>query len=172
MRATPGAMLSRSLPEGRLECSPICSIAFSIVCKSGAISERNCTPAAESATLASRTGRGCNSPGRRRRASGRLERGWFVRPTIFSGVRNDMRVAREEIFGPVLCVLSCRDEKEAISIANDTHYGPQANVFSSDLEPAQRANDRIEGGLQAIRLRPRIRRLRPRSLPRAPAVHS
>ncbi len=136
-------------------------------CKSGAISERNCSPAAESATLASRTGRGCNSPGRRRRASGRLERGWFVRPTIFSGVRNDMRVAREKIFGPVLCVPSCRDEKEAISIANDTHYGPQANVFSSDLEPAQRANDRIDGGLQAIRLRPRIRRLRPRSLPRA-----
>ncbi|MDW9811027.1 aldehyde dehydrogenase family protein [Sinorhizobium meliloti] len=59
-----------------------------------------------------------------------------------------MRVAREEIFGPVLCVPSCRDEKEAISIANDTHYGPQANVFSSDLEPAQRANDRIEGGFK------------------------
>ncbi len=57
-----------------------------------------------------------------------------------------MRVAREKIFGPVLCVPSCRDEKEAISIANDTHYGPQANVFSSDLEPAQRANDRIDGG--------------------------
>ncbi|MHC2258944.1 acyl-CoA reductase-like NAD-dependent aldehyde dehydrogenase [Sinorhizobium meliloti] len=57
-----------------------------------------------------------------------------------------MRVAREKIFGPVLCVPSCRDEKEAISIANDTHYGPQANVFSSDLEPAQRANDRIEAG--------------------------
>ncbi|MDE3774189.1 aldehyde dehydrogenase family protein [Sinorhizobium meliloti] len=75
-----------------------------------------------------------------------LERGWFVRPTIFSGVRNDMRIAREEIFGPVLCVLSYRDEEEAIAIANDTDYGLQANVFSSDLERAKRAADRIEAG--------------------------
>lgn len=72
-----------------------------------------------------------------------LERGWFVRPTIFSGVRNEMRIAREEIFGPVLCVLSYRDEEEAIAIANDTDYGLQANVFSSDLERAKRAADRI-----------------------------
>lgn len=57
-----------------------------------------------------------------------LERGWFVRTTIFSRVRNDMRIVREEIFGPVLCVLSYRDEEEAIAIANDTGYGLQANV--------------------------------------------
>ncbi len=75
-----------------------------------------------------------------------LERGWFVRPTIFSGVRNDMRIAREEIFGPVLCVLSYRDEEEAIAIANDTDYGLQANVLSSDLERAKRVADRIEAG--------------------------
>jgi aldehyde dehydrogenase (NAD+) len=75
-----------------------------------------------------------------------LDRGWFVRPTIFSGVRNDMRIAREEIFGPVLCVLSYRDEEEAIAIANDTDYGLQANVFSSDLERAKRVADRIEAG--------------------------
>jgi aldehyde dehydrogenase (NAD+) len=75
-----------------------------------------------------------------------LERGWFVRPTIFSRVRNDMRIAREEIFGPVLCVLSYRDEEEAIAIANDTDYGLQANVFSSDFERAKRAADRIEAG--------------------------
>ena len=57
-----------------------------------------------------------------------------------------MRIAREEIFGPVLCILSYRDEEEAIAIANDTDYGLQANVFSSDLERAKRVADRIEAG--------------------------
>ena len=52
-----------------------------------------------------------------------LNQGWFVQPTIFSNVTNNMRIAREEIFGPVLCVISYRDEAEAIEIANDTTYG-------------------------------------------------
>ena len=54
-----------------------------------------------------------------------LEKGYYVRPTIFSNVRNDMTIAREEIFGPVLAILPYRDEEEAIRIANDTPYGLQ-----------------------------------------------
>jgi len=79
-----------------------------------------------------------------------LNRGWFVRPTIFSGVNNDMRIAREEIFGPVLCVISYRDEAHAVEIANDTDYGLQAYVFSSDIARAKRVADRIEAGRVVI----------------------
>jgi aldehyde dehydrogenase (NAD+) len=49
--------------------------------------------------------------------------GWFVRPTVFSDVTNDMAIAREEIFGPVLSIITYRDTEDAISIANDTNYG-------------------------------------------------
>jgi len=79
---------------------------------------------------------------------GGLERGWFVRPTIFTHVRNDMRIAREEIFGPVLCVIACQDEQEAIAIANDTSYGLQSYVMSADPEHARR----VAGTLQAGRV--------------------
>jgi len=73
-------------------------------------------------------------------------RGWFVQPTIFTGVTNDMRIAREEIFGPVLCLIPYRGEEDAITIANDTDYGLQAQVFSSDITRARRVADRIEAG--------------------------
>ncbi|NLS16507.1 aldehyde dehydrogenase family protein [Rhizobium sp. P40RR-XXII] len=79
-----------------------------------------------------------------------LDRGWFVRPTIFSGVDNDMRIAREEIFGPVLCVIPYRDETHALEIANDTVYGLQAYVFSSDIVRAKRIAERIEAGRVVI----------------------
>lgn len=75
-----------------------------------------------------------------------LQRGWFVKPTIFTGVRNDMRIAREEIFGPVLSLISYRDEEDAITIANDTDYGLQAHVFSSDVARAKRVANQIEAG--------------------------
>ncbi len=75
-----------------------------------------------------------------------IERGWFVRPTIFSGVRNDMAIAREEIFGPVLCVLPYRDEEDAIRIANDTPYGLAAYVWSGDVARAARVAGRIRAG--------------------------
>lgn len=75
-----------------------------------------------------------------------LARGWFVRPTVFTGVSNDMRIAREEIFGPVLSVIAYRDEEEAIAIANDTDYGLQAYVLSSDVDRARRVASRIEAG--------------------------
>jgi aldehyde dehydrogenase (NAD+) len=75
-----------------------------------------------------------------------LERGFYVRPTVFSGVRNDMVVAREEIFGPVLCVLPYRDEEDAIRIANDTPYGLAGYVWSADPERARRVARHIRAG--------------------------
>ena len=78
------------------------------------------------------------------------ERGWFVQPTIFSGVTNQMRIAREEIFGPVLCVIPYRDEAEAITIANDTSYGLQAYVMSSSVEHARAFADQLDSGRVVI----------------------
>jgi aldehyde dehydrogenase (NAD+) len=75
-----------------------------------------------------------------------LEDGWFVRPTLFGNVRNDMTIAREEIFGPVLSVIPYRDEAEAIAIANDTPYGLHAYVFSGDVARANRVAARIVAG--------------------------
>ena len=79
-----------------------------------------------------------------------LDRGWFVQPTVFAGVSNDMRIAREEIFGPVLCVIPYDDEKEAITIANDTSYGLQAYVESADVAHARRVAERLESGRVVI----------------------
>jgi aldehyde dehydrogenase (NAD+) len=67
-----------------------------------------------------------------------LERGYYVRPTIFANVRPEMTIAREEIFGPVLAILPYRDEEDAIAIANDSPYGLAAYVQSGDLERARR----------------------------------
>lgn len=75
-----------------------------------------------------------------------LDAGWFVRPTVFSDVTNDMTIAREEIFGPVLSIITYRDEEEAIAIANDTRYGLQAYVLSADVRRAHAVASRIEAG--------------------------
>jgi aldehyde dehydrogenase (NAD+) len=75
-----------------------------------------------------------------------LEGGWFVRPTLFGGVTNDMTIAREEIFGPVLSILSYRTEDEAIAIANDTTYGLQAYVLSSDPQRARAVAAQLQAG--------------------------
>jgi aldehyde dehydrogenase (NAD+) len=75
-----------------------------------------------------------------------LASGWFVKPTVFSDVRNDMTIAREEIFGPVLSIISYRDVEEAIEIANDTTYGLQAYVMSASDERAREVAARIDAG--------------------------
>jgi len=79
-----------------------------------------------------------------------LEKGYFVRPTVFSNVNNDMVIAREEIFGPVLAILPYRDEEDAVRIANDTPYGLQAYVWSGDLARANRVGRRIRAGRVTI----------------------
>lgn len=75
-----------------------------------------------------------------------IDKGWFVRPTVFSHVKNDMTVAREEIFGPVLSIIAYRDTEDAIAIANDTPYGLQAYVCSSDPGSASVVASQIEAG--------------------------
>jgi aldehyde dehydrogenase (NAD+) len=75
-----------------------------------------------------------------------LNRGYYVRPTVFGNVRNDMTIAREEIFGPVLSILPYETEEQAVEIANDTPYGLSANVESKDLEHARRIARQIRAG--------------------------
>ena len=72
--------------------------------------------------------------------------GWFVRPTLFTDVDNAMRIAREEIFGPVLSVIGYQDDAHAVAIANDTDYGLSALVLGSDVERAQRVAAQIVSG--------------------------
>ena len=75
-----------------------------------------------------------------------IDRGFFVKPTIFSNVTPNMRIAREEIFGPVLAIMPYRDEEEAIAIANDTVYGLGAHLQSGDRQRARRVAGRIRAG--------------------------
>lgn len=72
--------------------------------------------------------------------------GWFVKPTIFADVSNDMRIAQEEIFGPVLVIIPFEDEAEAIAIANDTPYGLAAYLQTGDRERALRVAGRLRAG--------------------------
>ncbi len=72
--------------------------------------------------------------------------GFYVEPTVLDAVRPEMRVAREEIFGPVLAVMSFRDESEAVRLANDTPYGLAAAVWTSDMNVAHRAVSALRGG--------------------------
>ena len=91
---------------------------------------------AEGATLV------CGGPGR---PEG-LNRGYYVRPTVFANVTNDMTIAREEIFGPVLCILPYDSEEDALRIANDTAYGLSSYVQSGDVAHAQRVAAQIRAG--------------------------
>jgi aldehyde dehydrogenase (NAD+) len=75
-----------------------------------------------------------------------FSKGYFVKPTVFADVRNDMKIAREEIFGPVLCMIPFEDEDDAVRIANDTIYGLAGFVTSGSLERAQRVAKRMRTG--------------------------
>lgn len=75
-----------------------------------------------------------------------LADGWFVEPTIFGEVNNQMRIAREEVFGPVLAILPFEDEAEAVAIANDSIYGLAAGVWTQDMRRAFRMSDRLKAG--------------------------
>lgn len=79
-----------------------------------------------------------------------LEHGLFARPTIFTGVTNSMTIAREEIFGPVLCVIAYEGEDEAVSIANDTPFGLHAYVIASDVDRARHVAGQLDAGRVAI----------------------
>ena len=79
-----------------------------------------------------------------------LEKGYFVEPTVFSGVRPDMAIAQEEIFGPVLSILPYQDEDDAIRIANDSEYGLAGAVWSADEDRAVRVARPIPTGQVSI----------------------
>jgi gamma-glutamyl-gamma-aminobutyraldehyde dehydrogenase len=76
--------------------------------------------------------------------------GWFVPPTVFDGVRNDMRIAREEIFGPVLSVIEFDTEAEAVALANDTPYGLAASLYTHDLDRAHRVARDLKAGVVGV----------------------
>jgi len=72
--------------------------------------------------------------------------GWFVEPTIFSGVRNSMRIAQEEVFGPVLAVIPFKDDEEAIAIGNDVVYGLAAGVWTQNMRRALTMAEKLQAG--------------------------
>ena len=79
-----------------------------------------------------------------------MDKGYYVRPTVFADVNNQMTIAREEIFGPVLCMIPYRDEAEAIEIANDTPYGLAAYLQTGDLKRARRVAAQLRAGMVHI----------------------
>jgi len=79
-----------------------------------------------------------------------LEAGFFVKPTVFVNVNNDMTIAREEIFGPVLSVITYEDDEDAIRIANDTEYGLHAFLSGTDIQRARRVASELQAGRVAI----------------------
>ena len=72
--------------------------------------------------------------------------GWFVEPTIFDGVNNGMRIAQEEVFGPVLSVIPFKDEEEAIAIGNDVVYGLAAGVWTQNMRRALMMAEKLQAG--------------------------
>ena len=79
-----------------------------------------------------------------------VDKGWYVRPTLFADVDNSMRVAREEIFGPVLCVIPYDDEDHAVRIANDSEYGLAGSIWSTDQDHAVDLARRVRSGSLAV----------------------
>jgi len=81
-----------------------------------------------------------------------LDRGWYVRPTLFADATNDMRIAREEIFGPVLTVLKYTDEADAIRIANDSDYGLAGSVWTADIAHGLEVAAQVRTGTYGINM--------------------
>jgi acyl-CoA reductase-like NAD-dependent aldehyde dehydrogenase len=75
-----------------------------------------------------------------------VDHGWYVRPTLFSDAHNDMRIARDEIFGPVITVIPYDSEEDAVAIANDSEYGLAGAVFTADSERGQAVAARVRAG--------------------------
>ena len=118
-----------------------------------------------------------------------ISKGWYVQPTVFADVTNDMRIAQEEIFGPVLAVIPFDDVDDAVRIANDSEFGLAGSVWTGDptgvgMDVARRVRTGTFGvnqytmdfvapvrRLQGLRHRPGVRQGRPRALPRAEVDH-
>jgi len=79
-----------------------------------------------------------------------IDKGYFAKPTVFANVRNDMTIAREEIFGPVLSIIPYEDDDDAVRIANDTPYGLSAYVSSASLDRARNVAARLRTGMVHI----------------------
>jgi acyl-CoA reductase-like NAD-dependent aldehyde dehydrogenase len=75
-----------------------------------------------------------------------FEGGFFLEPTVLSGVRNDMKVAQEEIFGPVLTVIPWKDEEELLALANGVDYGLASGIWTADVSRGLRIADRLDAG--------------------------
>ncbi|MBP1465652.1 aldehyde dehydrogenase family protein [Candidatus Chloroploca sp. M-50] len=88
--------------------------------------------------------------GGNRLTEGSYANGWFVQPTIFTGVRPTMRIAREEIFGPVLSVIEVESLDEALAVANDVAYGLSSSIYTRDINAAYRAMHELEAGIVYI----------------------
>ena len=73
-------------------------------------------------------------------------KGWFIEPTIFCGVKNEMRIAQEEVFGPILSIIKFKTEEDAVAIANDSNFGLGSGVWTSDIGRAFRMSERIQAG--------------------------
>ena len=113
---------------------------------------------------------------------GKQEAGYFIQPTVFTGVNNQMKIAREEIFGPVASAIPFKDENDVVIQGNDTTYGLAAAVWTKDINRALASSAQAEGRhgldqhlrsdrsdvsvrrLQAVRLRPRTGKVRDRSV--------
>ncbi|HUD90702.1 aldehyde dehydrogenase [Sphingobium sp.] len=97
--------------------------------------------------------KGKASPARLALGGGRprdLNRGYYVEPTVFADVDNDLVIAREEIFGPVVCVIPSADEEQAVDIANDSDFGLNASIFTNDAERAYRVGRRLRTGTVGV----------------------